>query len=439
MSQIMGQNPPSRSSDWRKVAVAGYAVIIFTFGIVGGWAAVAELDRAVIATATVAIESNRKVVQHFEGGIIREILIKEGEDVQEGQVLFRLEGVQAKANMDLIRNQLEAALALEARLVAERDQAPEITWPDEIKKRASDPIVAKVIEDQTTQFRERRASMQGQIDILEARIQQVTTEIEGIAIEKEATEQQVEYIRSELEGLRQLRAKDLIPVTRLLTMERERTRLEGIIGRAIADQAKAESSIGESRLQIQQLRQKFQEETAAAIQEVRQKIADLREKITVANDVLQRIEIKAPRSGNVQALKVFTVGQVIRSGEPLLEIVPTDERLVVQAQFSPTDIDSVYAGQEAEIRFPAFHSRTIPVMLGRLESVSRDRLIDEATKQPYYLGLVTVNKIDVPKELQSRIRAGMPAEVIVAAGERTVLSYIVSPLSNALRKSFTEQ
>jgi len=435
----MGQNPPSRSSDWRKVAVAGYAVIIFTFGIVGGWAAVAELDRAVIATATVAIESNRKVVQHFEGGIIREILIKEGEDVQEGQVLFRLEGVQAKANMDLIRNQLEAALALEARLVAERDQAPEITWPDEIKKRASDPIVAKVIEDQTTQFRERRASMQGQIDILEARIQQVTTEIEGIAIEKEATEQQVEYIRSELEGLRQLRAKDLIPVTRLLTMERERTRLEGIIGRAIADQAKAESSIGESRLQIQQLRQKFQEETAAAIQEVRQKIADLREKITVANDVLQRIEIKAPRSGNVQALKVFTVGQVIRSGEPLLEIVPTDERLVVQAQFSPTDIDSVYAGQEAEIRFPAFHSRTIPVMLGRLESVSRDRLIDEATKQPYYLGLVTVNKIDVPKELQSRIRAGMPAEVIVAAGERTVLSYIVSPLSNALRKSFTEQ
>jgi HlyD family secretion protein len=426
-------------SDWRPPAIAGYIIIFLIFGIIGGWSTIAKLDRAVVAQATVSVESNRKVVQHYEGGIVSEILVKDGQTVENGDVLFRLSDIQARANSEVARNQLDANLALEARLIAERDQASTITWPPEIATRASLPLVARAIADQTTDFQDRRASLEGQVSVLQAKIQQLKTEIQGLAIEKDATEKQVAYIMQELIGLRELRSESLIPLGRLLSMERERTRLEGVVGRAIADQAKAQNAIGETTLQIQQLRQKFQEDTAAAILDVRQKIADLRDKDNVTRDVLQRIDITAPRSGTVQNLKVFSIGQVIRSGEPLLEIVPANDRLVVNAQFSPTEIDSVHAGQEAEIRFPAFQSRTIPVILGKLETVSQDRLVDETTKQPYYLGVVSIDKMAIPPELLPRLRAGMPAEVVVSSGERTVLSYMVSPLLNSLRKSFTER
>ena len=184
---------------------------------------------------------------------------------------------------------------------------------------------------------------------------------------------------------------------------------------------------------------KQREEVANSLLEVREKIGDYRQKYVVAADVLRRVDAKAPRGGTVQNMKVFTLGQVVRPGELLLEIVPENERLIVHAQFSPTDIDIVHQGQQAEIKFPAFHSRTIPLMTGELESISHDRLMDEATKQPYYLGIISIDKADIPEEYRNRLRPGMPAEVIVAAGERTVLDYLVAPLKNSLAKTFIEQ
>ena len=273
----------------------------------------------------------------------------------------------------------------------------------------------------------------------QSRIVQLHTEIDGISIEKSSTEKQTEYINKELVGLRELAGKNLVPVTRVYAMERERTRLEGDIGRAVADIAKAQSSIGEMNIQIQELTQKFQEDVASSLLDVRQKIADLRERSSVSQDVVNRLAITAPRAGTVQNLKVFTIGQVLRGGEPLLDIVPDNDALVVHAEFSTADIDNVFAGMTAEIRFPAFHSRTIPVMLGKIESISHDRLLDEATHQYYYLGVVSLNRADIPEEYRSRVRAGMPAEIIVSSGERTVLNYLVGPLSSSLRKTFREQ
>ena len=431
-------NASSARRSWRATAITGYVIIFAIFGFLGAWAAVAEIDKAVVATGFVSVESRSKSVQHFEGGIISQILVKEGVHVEKDQILFRLQPVQAQANTELLAKQLDAALAREARLVAERDGLKEIAWPTEFGGRAQDRELAGTLADQKHEFQERRSSLAGQTDVIRTRIQELKKEIDGIAIEKDSTEKQAKYINDELVGLHQEAAKRLVPMTRVYAMERERTRLEGIIGRSIADTAKANESIAEMNVQIQQLRQKFQEDVATALIEVRQKIGDLRERIRVARDVLKRIEVRAPRAGSVQNLKVFTVGQVIRSGESLLEVVPDDEPLVVEAHFQTQDIDSIHGGMDAEIRFPAFHSRTIPVMLGRLETISHDRILDDQTHQYYFLGVISLNRAEIPEEYRTRIRSGMPAEVLVATGQRTVLSYIVSPLAGTLRTTFVE-
>ena len=338
-----------------------------------------------------------------------------------------------------VENQLYTLLAVEARLIAERDQKAEITWPEELPAANSDGAFDDHIRaDQVAEFNKRRSSMQDQVNVLKSRIDQLGDEIHGTELQKASAEGQIEFINKELVGLRELNDKKLIPTTRLYAMERERERLEGVIGEAIANIAKSNGAVGEYDIQIQQLQEKFQEDVAKTLVEVREKLSDLREKLAVAKDVLRRIEVFAPVAGTVQNLKVFTIGQVLRPGEPLLDIVPGDERLIIEVQFAPSDIDGVYQGQEAEVRFPAFHSRMIPLILGRLESVSRDRLMDKSSKQAYYRGIVSLDKTQIPEEWRSRVRAGMPAEVIVASGERTVLSYIVSPLSQTLRKGFID-
>lgn len=430
--------PPPRLTTWKHHAIAGYALIFSTFGVMGAWAAVARLDRAVVSPGTIAVENSRKVVQHLEGGIVRQISVKEGEAVNEGDLLMRLDPVQANASVDLFRGQLDATLVQEARLLAERDGRDALELPADIRARRSEPLLARVISDQTSQLKERRGTLSGQVDILEARVRQLRSEISGVAVEKSATEQQVAYINQELVGLRQLREKNLIPMTRLLTMERERTRLEGIIGRSVADMAKAENGINETNLQITQLKQKLQEDIAGQLLEARQKSSELREKLAVAQDVLKRLDVLAPRSGVVQNLKVYTVGQVVRPGEALMEIVPNDDKLVVHVQFSPNDLETVHAGMQAEIKFPTFHSRRIPTILGNLETVSRDRLIDEQTRQPYFLGIVQISKLQVPELMQGRLVAGMPAEVVVTTGERTALNYMVAPFFEAMGRSFNE-
>jgi HlyD family type I secretion membrane fusion protein len=432
-------NPVDAVASWKRPAMIGYAVIILTFGVMGSWSAYARLDRAVVAQGTVNIDGNRKTVQHLEGGIVNDIRVKEGQDVKEGDVLLRLAPLQAKANADLVRNQLEAGLVLEARLSAELNHRSEIVFPAEIEDRLKvSPELAKVVEDQKVQFRERRGSLDGQVALYESKIAQLQTEIEGIEVEKDSTAKQVGYINEELVGLRELREKNLIPISRALAMERERTRLEGVIGRAVADNAKAQNGISEAQLQITQLKQKWQEDVSAQLLEARQKINDLREKASVANDILSRQDILAPTSGTVQNLKVFTMGQVIRPGEPMMEIVPANEKLVIHAQLPTVEIEHIREGLTAEIRFPAFHSRRIPVIVGTLDSVSHDRLVDEATKQPYFLGIVSLDKVTVPEEYRGKIIAGMPAEIIIPTGERTAFSYLVSPLMDSMRRGFRE-
>jgi HlyD family secretion protein len=438
MSGAIALLPRPARSDWHRPALTGLLVIFLAFGVLGGWAAIAEISGAVMAPGYVSIETNSKTIQHLEGGIISEILVKEGQKVEQGQTLLRLSDIQAKASLDTIKDQFIAERVLEARLLAERDELPNIHLPDDVKAVAAESVVQRAIADQTVQFEDRRRAQQSLIGILDARIDGLNNEIRGLEIEQESTTKQVGYINQELVGLRQLLTKQLVPLDRVLSMERERTRLEGAIGQTIAEQAKARNSIGEARMQIQQTQRKFQEDTAAAISDVRQKIADLSQRQKVAQDVMNRLEVRAPVPGTVQALKIYSIGQVIRPGEGLMEIVPDDEQFVVRAQISPNDIASVHLNLKTEVRFSSFHSRSIPVILGKLSSVSQDRLVDDATHQPYYLGLVSVDKLDVPEELRARLRAGMPAEVIISSGKRTVLNYLIAPLVESLHKSFRD-
>ncbi len=430
------------SGNYKQVAVAGYALIALIFGGFGGWAAVAHVDGAVIAAGTVSVQSKRQVVQHLEGGIIGKINVRDGQTVQEGDVLFVLDDTAPRANADAIRNQFDLAVASEARLLTERRELAEIVFPEELLRRKDEPRMSVILLDQTLQFRDRRRALEGQIGILTSRIEQYRQEIEGLGRERASAEKQLQFIDQELGGVRELYSKNLVPLTRLTALERERARLDGTIGRNTADIAKAENNIGEMRLQVQQIRQKFQEDVSTQILDVRQKLHELRERLNIAENVLRRIEIKSPRDGEVQNInpRIYTIGAVVRPGDTLLEIVPKNDDLIVEAQVQVTDVDRLAtASNIVEVRFPAFHQRETPVILGRTKAVSRDRLIDETTRAPYFQAIVEIAATDIPPALAQRMRPGMPAEVVFNTGERTVLSYLTKPLTDAFHHSFREK
>lgn len=435
----MSDEAPTITSDHKPVARFGYAVIVLTFGLLGGWAALANIDSAVVATGVVSVESKRKAVQHLEGGIVREINVTNGDRVQFGQVLLRLDPTTSNANYAATRHQLDMSLAMEARLVAERDALPEVKFPDALTQRASEPEVARIIDDQLAQFRERRASLDGQIEVMKNRITQHESEIDGLDRERQSAQQQLFFVDDELVGVKALAKKGLVSKTRESSLEREKARLDGIIGRNQADSAKARNAISEMDIQIRQVQQQFLEQVSEALADVRLKLGDLQERIHVAADVRSRIDVVAPRSGVVHNLKVFTLGGVARPGETLLEIVPDDDALVVEAHVEVTDIDRVHTGLPAEVRFPAFHSRTTPLIMGTLQDISRDRLTDEKTGAPYYLAQVAVRDTDVPPDLKTRLRPGMPADIVFPTGERTVLDYLTRPLTEAVTTSFREK
>jgi HlyD family type I secretion membrane fusion protein len=438
-TSVMATTPRQTSDDPRVFALIGYAIIIFSFAVLGGWAALAPLGSAVVASGFVNTEGNKKTVQHLEGGIVKEILIREGDHVAAGQILMRLDETQPKANAEIARNQLYAAVARDARLAAELDGSTEVQFPDELTSVVGDPIVLKAMDDQRSQFKERRATLDGQISILQSKGDQLRQEIEGIDRQRAGNEEQVRFIKDELEGVRGLYDKSLVPKTRWLALERERARLEGEIGRAIAEHAKAEKSMGETELQIQQAKQQFQEQSSRDLVETREKLRDLRSKFVVAEDVLRRLEVVAPVTGRVQNLKVFTIRAVIRQGEPLLEIGPDQDKLIVQAHISTLDIEGVFVGNTAEVRFPAFHDRALPMIGGKIISISQDRLMDEASKQPYYLALIDVPEENIPQQYRGRLSSGMNAEVIMPTRERTALDYLIEPLRNRMRTAFRER
>jgi len=424
----------------KPIAIMGYAIVFLTFGVLGTWAAVAKIDSAVFAPGTISLEGNRKVVQHLEGGIVEEILVKEADSVDEGDVLLRLSGVEARSNLEVLNTRMNMALVAEARLLAEREMADRIDLPEGIDPENASKAVQEVIADQRDRFKARRSIMKSRIDILSSRVDQTEEQIEGLQLQKSALERRVENFGTMIERMRSGQEKGLIQTNLLSQREDEMIQIEASLGQVISEIAQARNVISETEFEALQIEQEYRERANTELEEVRSEISELRQQKMVAEDILRRTNIRAPGSGTIQNLKVHTIGSVIRAGEVLMELVPENEELIVNARVSPRDIDNVSPGLDTEVRFTAFKSKLTPIMLGRVQSVSNDVITPENPQEmPYYLARIDVDEKDIPPDIEGRLTAGMPADVIITTGERTVMNFIASPLLDAVRKSLIEE
>jgi HlyD family type I secretion membrane fusion protein len=436
------QDTPSENGgpagDWQTPARRGFAVVFLTFVVFGGWAALASVDGAVVASGSIVVESDRKTVQHLEGGIVQNLMVTGDAHVEQGQILLRLDATQERAREEMARSAVYSAIAEEARLQAEADGGDKLTFPSELIQKASDPSAQRAMGDQKRRFEERRAARKIEISILEEKIGQSQRQIEGNSAQSKAARAQFDSMSQEYTKLKPLADQGIVPFARVATLERSKADLEGRIGAYDADIARFARTIDEARLQINQVGQKVFEEAAAKLADTRAQLADAREKWRVAVEVLGRMEVRASRSGRIVNLKVHTVGAVVRPGDVLMEIVPDNDVLVVAARVSSLDINHVQVGLPTEVRLPSFKARSTPIAVGEVLSIAADAAHDEATHQPYYEVKVSVQVKKFPEKIREKLKPGMMADVLIATGERTVLAYLTQPMTDAIRRGMRE-
>ena len=425
-------------TDDRWLQRIGLIVLLLAFGGFGGWAAMAKLDSAAVAPGVVMVESHRKTIQHLEGGIVKEILVRDGNSVRAGAVLLRLDDTQARAQLEGVRSQYLAGRALEARLVAERDQRATIAFPDELLSQRTDARVQSMMDGQQQVFEARRDALSGQIAVLEQRIEQLQAFIGGLDQLQKTAKQRIDSLGGEARDFRQLRQQGYIDKVRLLEVERAMAELEGERGKHLADMDRTKIQIGETRLQILQLRNQLQTQVAIDLRDIQTQLFNWAERMRALQDTLVRTEIRAPEDGTVVGLGVHTLGGVIGPGTALLDIVPVGQALVVDAQVQPMDIDRVHPGLMADLRFTAFKVRTTPILQGRVLTVSADRLLDPLTKHPYFLARIEVPPAELERLQGQQLLPGMPVEVMIKTGERTMLDYLLQPLMNSFARAFRE-
>jgi HlyD family type I secretion membrane fusion protein len=422
----------------RTPALMGAFTIVLFFGILGGWAALAPLESAAIASGVVSVDTKRKTLQHLEGGIVKEILVGEGDRVQVGNVLIRVDETQPRANLALVQGRRRATLAVQARLIAERDAQAEVTFPPELIALRDLREIRSQMSGQLNIFHARRKSLQGQKAILEQRVAQFEAEIRGLQGQMKAQDRQIDLIRDQEAGLKKLFKKGMSGKSQLRELQRELAEVSGERSKAEAAIARARQNIAEARLNMTELKTRFLNAVLQELDDVQSELFDLTEKARAAEDVLRRTVIRAPLDGTVVSLGVHTVGGVIAPGERLLDIVPRDERLVIEARVEPKDIDVVEPGLTAQVRLTAFSQRnTLPVM-GRVLTISADRLTDERSGEDYFLARVEL--LDDVGSLPNgtALYPGMHAEVMIVTEARTLLDYLFRPMAQSFNRAFRE-
>lgn len=430
---------PPVDVDWRRHLRRAYWIVVIVFVVFGGWSAVARLDGGVVAPGAIAVEGNRKTIQHLEGGIVEEILVREGSAVQQGDLLLRLSETRPLATVEAARKQLAALLATEARLHAQRDNKPAIIFPDEVLRQQADPLVAASMRENVQQFAARRTSLMRGLEVLDAQLSQIEKDITQAQDDERSALTRLQSIDRELPGLQSLMSRGLTTMQRVTMLERERVLTVASLDKSSNDLMRSRDRVTEVKARRSQLEQEYRQEAAALVPDLRRAINDLLQQLKVAEDTLVRLEIRAPVSGTVHQLRIFTQGGVLRAGDPVLDIVPQDADLIVRARISPIDVDRIHIGQSVEIRLPQFQRFQSEVIRGSVRTVSRDALIDEATRAPYFAADILVNVETVPEHLRNRLVAGMVADIIVLTAERTAFSYLVSPLLNRMALGLRER
>lgn len=421
----------------RGIRRIGLTIVFVTFGIFGTWAAVAPLSNAVHGSGVVTVQNYRKTVQHLEGGIVKELLARDGDMVKQGDPLIVLDEAQLSSEYESTRNQLIVARYKEARLRAERDglQAiPPVTMDGTDSDRAMEALAG---EQQV--FKARHDALQGEISVNRERIEQMKQQIAGLNDMIRTKRNLEKSYTGEIKQLKELLAEGFVDNQRLLEQERKLDMLKTEVADHESTITKTKLQIGETELQIVQLKKKFDSDVANELSEVQAQVFDLQEKEAALRDRLSRVVIRAPESGMVLDMKVHTIGGVVSAATPLLDIVPASSELVVEAKVATKDIDRLELGKTADIRFSAFNQATTPVIEGTLIRISADSLTEERTGDPYYLVRVKVTEDGMEKLGNRKLQPGMPADVLINAGDRTMLQYLLKPARNMFAESLIEE
>ena len=422
--------------DTRSIVRTGLLIIAAGLVAFVAWVYFAPLSGAVIAQGFVKVDLNRKVVQHQEGGIVRAVRVRDGDRVNQGQELVILDDVRIDAQLDLLRTQLDAERAKAARLEAERALAPKPVFPKDMTSRPELKVL-DLIQRETALFRARREALESQIGVLRKQIRETVEEANALAQQITAEERALKLQKDELAANERLLEQGYVQKTRLLTLQRAVAEYEARHGERRAELSKARQRASELEFRILAMRNTYVQTATDELKETTSKMFDLEERIRPSRDASERQKIAAPIAGEVVGLRIFNAGSVIGPREVLMEIVPQEKRLIIEARIRPEDINHVRAGSEADIRLTAYQTRTTPLMPGSVTYVSGDRMVEQQTGQPYY-----IVHIDVPEkalaESNLRLQAGMPAEVFIRTDNRTALDYLLAPVTAYLRRAMRE-
>ena len=432
---VPGDGAPNDSIT--RVALAGWLIIAVFFGGIGAWAATAPLNGAVVGNAVVKVDGNRKSVQHLDGGIVKELPIKEGDKVSAGDTLIVLDETQARAEYDILSQQYVVLRATEARLLTELDHRSELVMPEDLK--TQDSYFKSVWNGQVNQFESRRAALEGQRSVIREKINQLGSQIVGAEAQVKAFTDQISSVRAEAKDIASLVARGLIARPRILQLERTAFGLEGQIADAQANIAKARQAIAEQQQQIAQLDNDRMADVAKDLRDTQAKMLEVLPKAMNAKAALGRMEIRSPYAGRVVALTVFSVGGVIQRGEKILDIVPDQDLLTIEAQIAVEDISDIRPNMRAEVHLTAYKQRIVPIIHGDVIQVSADRLTDPKTNNPYYVAFVRVDEAELAALPNIKLYPGMPATVMIPTIQRTAFDYIVGPLVMSFNHAFRQK
>lgn len=416
----------------------GLLIIIIFIGGFLLWSSLATIESASIAQGKITVFGEDNIVEHLEGGLVKHIYVEEGDTVKAGQVLVTLDKTQAAVEADIDTQDKIEMMIMEARLLAEFNNQSSVNYPKEVLERKNQPEIQKLIATQDSTFKADNEAFISNISIYQQRMDQVQSQIEGANAQLEATKKQLFFINKELKDMRALAEERLIKQSELLALEREGAGLTGQEGQQVSQIAALKESLGETQLQINAEWGKRRKDILTDLRDVQAKLTEAREKNKAAQDRLQRTEIKAPVSGVIVNLKVNTVGEVIKPGEVLMEIVPKDEKLIAMVKVNPLDIDVVHKGLTAKVRLSPYKPRTTPMLLGVVTNVSANVLKDEVTQKTYYDATVVINPDQLRKLKNVELYPGMPVEVMIITNKLSPLEYFFAPIKRSFSRSFRE-